>query len=158
MCWSCQHLLFCPEAAQGWIFFSVVFIPDLVLGWWLGLGHCGCRNCTTAWDLGCLYGRPLLRPVHPRSTPNYCVRWVVVGAPARKGTTVYSPGAVHQGYVILWCHLPPTVQANRICHCQTLPCYWRADNGLRYHPCSLMWAGWQWGSTGGPVPHPALCW
>ena len=58
--YPCRCLQFCLEAAQSHIFFSVVFIPDLALGFsveWAVLGHCGCRNwssCAAAWDLGCL--------------------------------------------------------------------------------------------------------
>lgn len=58
--YPCRCLQFCLEAAQSHIFFSVVFIPDLVLGFsveWAVLEHCGCRNwssCAAAWDPGCL--------------------------------------------------------------------------------------------------------
>lgn len=44
MCYPCRCPRFCPEAAQGHIPFSVVFIPDLVLSWWRRPEHRGCRN------------------------------------------------------------------------------------------------------------------
>ena len=40
----CRHLQFCPEAAEYCVTFSVVFVPDLVLGWCWESGHYGCRN------------------------------------------------------------------------------------------------------------------
>ena len=69
MCCPCRHQRFCPEAAYGCVPFSIVLVPDLVLGWCWVPGHCGCRNqgdCVAAWDLGCLCDRFLLGSVQSR--------------------------------------------------------------------------------------------
>ena len=78
ICCPCRNLWFCLEAAQGCIPFSVVFSPDLVLGWCWGPGCCHCRNwvgCAVAWDLGCFCGRPLPEPVIPDPAPSTGVGW-----------------------------------------------------------------------------------
>lgn len=69
MCCPSRHQWFCPEAAYGCVPFSIVLVPDLVLGWCWVPGHCGCRNqgdCVAAWDLGCLCDRSLLGSVQSR--------------------------------------------------------------------------------------------
>lgn len=57
------------EAVQGHLPFSVVFIPDLVLGCGvMGLGAQELRRHAASGDLGCLCGRPFPGCVRPRSS------------------------------------------------------------------------------------------
>ena len=105
-----QASMVLPSAAQNCVLFFVVFIPYLVLGWGLGLGHYDCRKqCgfATTWDLGCHCGMV---------PPSTCLPLIQLqagvwdghnySAPARKGTTAYSsPGAIHWRPVVPWHHL-----------------------------------------------------
>ena len=132
----CRRPRFCQEAAQGCDPFSVVFVPDLVLGWHWGPGRCGFENrsgCAATWDLGCLHGRALPGPVCPKSGSKLrCEVGGMEHSCQERNHWVLLP----RGCLPRPCDsvMPPRVHANKVCSCWNCPpacaCCGSADNGL----------------------------
>lgn len=82
-----QPFAIMPEAAQGCVSFSVVFIPDLLVGCCLGARFCDCWS--SPWSLGCLCGRTL----QDLSIPDLALSCIGCGQSWRaltgKGITLY---------------------------------------------------------------------
>lgn len=83
-----------PEAAQGCVSCSVVFIPDLLLGCCWGARFCDCWS--SHWGLGCLCGGTL----QDLSIPDLALSCTGGGqnwrAPTGKGITLYhTVGTLH---------------------------------------------------------------
>ena len=164
-----RNLQFLSDSVQCCVPFSVVFIPDLVVGSlaeWAVAGGCGAVTAGSGWlccCLGCLCGTPLPGPVHPSSSSKLrCGVGRVWSTPTGRWTTACCcPGPFHRTSMpshcaFLWYHLvcsltkcatagptPPCV------HWQWAPWFSLDHNPGRQGCLHCLHAG-KWT----PLPHP----